>query len=226
MRNELMMASPEPDVLSALLGNPEQAVRMQAVELFRTLRSPEDSSRAALIATALDSEAPLAVAVALLWPDQVEPREALLRSFALDCAMRVLPALQIYRRRPWPGFAGRIPDLSVVAPALSAARDREQAAMVTANRAMVPAISACRRWSRAAVDRGGPSRALRCALEALRAVRHTCNSSALDAARHTGWSAQRAAASAAAEADWQRGWLVERLLGASPLLVVEGCERL
>lgn len=215
-----MMGSPhEPDTLSALLGDIDIDVRRQAVELFRTLRSPEDSARAALIATGLDEVQPLRGVLERLWPgtEHAAQRDRMLRSFAVDCAVHTLSALDVYQHRPWQGFAGRMPDLSLVRPALRAARREDRDTMSTLHAQMQPAVSACRRWSRAAADRDGPDRALRDALEALRAVRNTCILDPHDAVQHTCSSAQRAADSAIAEGDWQRGWFVERLLGAPHL---------
>ena len=215
------MTSPtyEPDTLSALLGDTDIDVRLQAVELFRTLRSPEDCARAALIAAGLDEVEPMRAVLERLWPGvhNAPRRTQMLRGFAVDCAVHTLPALAVYQQRPWHGFAGRMPDLSLVGDALQAARVADRAAMVSLHDRLQVPVSACRRWSRAAATRGGPERLLRRALEALRAVRHTCILDPLDAAHHACWSAQRAAASPLAEIDWQRGWFVERLLGAAPL---------
>ena len=205
-----------PPPLAALLGSDDQHARAQAVELYRTLFPAEVSAVAARIAVGLGGAEPLRGALEQVWPGPgaATQRAQLLRSFAVDCALRGLPTLLIYRTRPWPGFAGRMPDLSVIDSALAAAQGGDRRMLHAAWLALGPAAGACRRWSRAAAARNGPSRNLERALNATRAIRHTCKPDPLDAARQASWAAQRAAASRLGEADWQRARLVERLLGA------------
>lgn len=216
---------PQPDLISTLLGSADPDVRNQAVEIIRSLWEVEAIELAARIARGLNESPPWVSTAEQVWPgtDSAQLREDVLRRFALDCALHTLPALEIFGERPWDGFRGRLPDLSIVDRAVDMTLDAVRTGDVMGagpgeesdevQRQLDREISACRRWTRAAEQRHGPVQALRRALEAMRAVRHACTLKTEDAVFQTLRAAQRAAIDPLAEATWQRGWFVECLLG-------------
>ncbi|MEL6345808.1 MAG: hypothetical protein AAFV53_22045 [Myxococcota bacterium] len=207
---------PQPDLISTLLGSADPDVRAQAVEIIHSLWEREAIDLAARIADGFGDPTPWHGAARRVLPgtDCASERESLLRYFALDCALHALPALEIFTERPWDGFAGRLPDITVVDEALDTFYGRGGLSMSTIQYRLDREISACRRWTCAATKkRQGPAAAMRRALEALRAIRHACTSTTQNSLRQVIRAARRAAIDPMAEAAWQRGWFVECLMG-------------